>query len=60
MLDDHRRPGQRLERNPMQTDRETKREDRHDSPEASKHAGEGSECAPACQSTTVNYSLSIS
>ena len=42
VLDQHRCPGQRLKRNPMQPDREIERTDCCDSPEAPKHAGETS------------------
>ena len=42
VLNQHRSPGQRLKRNPMQTDRETERADRCDSPKAPEHAHETS------------------
>ena len=42
VLNQHRSPGQRLKRNPMQTDRETERADRCDSPKAPEHADETS------------------
>ena len=42
VFNQHRSPGQRLKRNPMQPDRETERADRCDSPKAPKHADETS------------------
>ena len=51
MLNNHRGPGQRLKRNPVQADRATKRENHNRAADAVKHAADAIRPLPVRQTT---------
>jgi len=51
VLSEHRRPGERLERDPVQADRATKRENHHHAADAVKHAADAIRPLPVRQTT---------
>jgi hypothetical protein len=53
VLDDHGRPRQRLERNPVQADRATKRENHNNAADAVKHVADAIRPLPVRQTTEI-------
>jgi len=59
VLNNHCRPGERLKRDPMQTDCAAKREDRHEPASSAKHLHEGSERRYESQCGTIPMLLRL-
>ena len=53
VLNHHRRPGNRLERNPVQADRATKRENHNNAADAVKHVADAIRPLPVRQTTEI-------
>ena len=59
VLNHHRRPGDRLERNPVQADRATKRDNRNHATDAVKHVADVIRLLPVRQTTEIRRPIPV-